>query len=698
MSHMTRIATLGFLVLASGAAAAQEAAVELDSVQVTATRMGAGVDTVPASITVLRGDDLRARGAIDLRSALAGVAGVEIGMGGDNGPAGAVPAFWGLREFDAFLLVVDGVPSGGAFNPALTTLDLTNVERIEIMRGSAPVMYGATSFVGVIHVIHYVAGMAEQRAWVGAGRFGSAQGGVSAALGAIGSWQQSLTVNGELRQLADDDAQVERGHLLYRAGGDLGAGSGRFDADLTVLRQAPDSPVVREGAALTTKTPLDANHNPSDAKFEETRLQLNGGYRTQTGLGEWDTLVSLAVTRAEVLRGFLEDPDNTSPNADGYEQEREVADIYLDSHFSLPLGERLELVYGADALLGAAKQEAGVFEYTVNLDGSNRPSSAAATPVKEGEGEGEREFLGAYVQADWRPVERLDVLAGLRWNLTHEMREGEREDPDGMGGFVEVFVKEKENLSRLSGMLGASWRFWQAEEGHANLYADYRDSFKPAAFEFGPEVEAAIPKAEDARSYEAGIKTLLGDRLEADVAWFYQDFENVFLLEGNDIRKTRLRGAELETALRVTDALRLSGTYAYHDARFVDAAIDTDGDRVADFDVSGNRFELAPERLASVGFLYLPPQGFYGGAHWSSTGERWLNKRNTAPAHGYRTVDGTIGYHAGALTLALHGYNLTDEREPVAESEFSEIVAGSSSYYLLPARHVELQLGYSFGS
>jgi iron complex outermembrane recepter protein len=695
---MTRAAILGFLLATPALAPAQEAPSALDPVQVTATRMDASVDTVPASITVLRGDDLRARGAIDLRSALAGVAGVEVGLGGDNGPAGAVPAFWGLREFDAFLLVVDGVPSGGAFNPALTTLDLTNVERIEVMRGSAPVMYGATSFVGVIHVIHYAAGTAEQRAWIGGGRFGSAEGGVSAALGAIGSWQQSLTVNGELRQLADDDAQVERGHLLYRAGGGLGDGTGRFDADLTVLRQAPDSPVVREGAALTTQTPLDANHNPSDARFEETRLQLNGGYRAHTDVGEWDTLVSLAVTKAEVLRGFLEDPDNAAPNADGYEQEREVADVYLDSHFSLPLGERLELVYGADALLGAAKQEAGVFEYTVNLDGSNRPSSAAATPVKEGEGEGEREFLGAYVQADWRPVERLDLLAGLRWNLTHEMREGEREDPDGMGGFVEVFAKEKESLSRLSGMLGASWRFWQADEGHANVYADYRDSFKPAAFEFGPEVEAGIPKAENARSYEAGVKTLLGERLEADVAWFYQDFENVFLLEGNDIRRTRLRGAELETTLRVTDALRLSGTYAYHDARFVEAAIDTDGDRVADFDVSGNHFELAPERLASLGFLYLPAHGLYYGAHWSSTGDRWLNKRNTAPAHGYRTVDGTIGYHEGALTLAVHGYNLTDEREPVAESEFSEIVAGSSSYYLLPARHVELQLGYSFGS
>jgi outer membrane cobalamin receptor len=83
----------------------------------------------------------------DLRSALALATGVDIAPGADQGPAASVPEFWGLKEFDAFLLVVDGVPWGGTFNPALETLSLVDVERIEILRGAAPVMYGTTSFV-----------------------------------------------------------------------------------------------------------------------------------------------------------------------------------------------------------------------------------------------------------------------------------------------------------------------------------------------------------------------------------------------------------------------------------------------------------------------------------------------------------------------------------------------------------------------
>ncbi len=93
-------------------------------VEVVATRLPESPDEVPAAIEVLTGDDLKSLGATTLEDALALAAGVEIAPGGDAGPAGSVPEFWGLREFDAFLLVVDDVPWGGAFNPALTSLSL----------------------------------------------------------------------------------------------------------------------------------------------------------------------------------------------------------------------------------------------------------------------------------------------------------------------------------------------------------------------------------------------------------------------------------------------------------------------------------------------------------------------------------------------------------------------------------------------
>src|SRR3989442_13407086 len=87
-----------------------------EHVQVITSKVPETTGTTPASVTVITGDELARRGAYDLRSALLVVAGIDIAPGGDGGPGGSIPEFWGLKEFDAFLLTVDGVPWGGAFN------------------------------------------------------------------------------------------------------------------------------------------------------------------------------------------------------------------------------------------------------------------------------------------------------------------------------------------------------------------------------------------------------------------------------------------------------------------------------------------------------------------------------------------------------------------------------------------------------
>ena len=183
---------LMLLFAASVAVAQTPVPPQHETIEVTATRVAEDVIIVPASVTVIDGDELRARNANDLGSALGLVAGVSIAPGGEGGPARAIPEMWGLREFDAFLLVVDGVPWGGAFNPDLATLDLTDVDRIEVVRGSAPVMYGATSFVGVIHVIHRAPGAAGIGR-VSAGSYGSASVAASLPLSQGPDFQQSIS-------------------------------------------------------------------------------------------------------------------------------------------------------------------------------------------------------------------------------------------------------------------------------------------------------------------------------------------------------------------------------------------------------------------------------------------------------------------------------------------------------------------------
>ena len=48
-----------------------------------------------------------------------------------------------------------------------------------MLKGSAPVMYGATSFVGVVQVLHYPAGQAVQQIDLEGGSYGWARGDLS---------------------------------------------------------------------------------------------------------------------------------------------------------------------------------------------------------------------------------------------------------------------------------------------------------------------------------------------------------------------------------------------------------------------------------------------------------------------------------------------------------------------------------------
>src|SRR6185503_4704066 len=250
-------------------------------VEVVATRIPEPAEEVPASIEVITGQELRDWGATDLRGALALATGLDVAPGGDAGPANFVPEFWGLKEFDAFLLVVDGVPWGGAFNPAVTTLDMDGVERIEVLRGAAPVMYGATSFVGVIHVVHRDAAAQKGYVALSGGSFGSGSGRLDAPLPSWAGFESAISLDVSRQGFKDDRTEWGRGQLLWRNSRALGSGQFRFDLSATWLDQDPASPHPREGPALSDAVPLDANHNPDDAFVNDRRFQLSTGYDTK---------------------------------------------------------------------------------------------------------------------------------------------------------------------------------------------------------------------------------------------------------------------------------------------------------------------------------------------------------------------------------------------------------------------------------
>lgn len=668
-----------------------------DTIQITAQRVPESVLSTPAAVTVIDGAELARRGVRDLAGALAGVPGVSIGPGGDGGPASSVPEFMGLREFDAFLLVVDGVPWGGAFNPALSTVDLTDLDRIEVMRGAAPVMYGATSFVGVIHVLHRQAGAPGRAAELYGGSYGSGGGSFTTALRDLGGWHQSLAVRAERQGYKDDRTQFDRGHLLYRGAKTTANGGFRFDFDGTLLNQEPASPTPRAGAVLTPLVPLDSNQNPRDAKLDEERFHLVGAYDRTLGKGSWSTTLSYTHSTRDTLRGFLAALENTDPNAAGFRQDLSQNDVYFDSHVALDLSPDVRVVAGVDHLYGMARAESTTFDYFVPLTGGE-PDVSAADEDMAFDLEDERNFSGLYGQVEWTPVPRLRVQVGARLNHTVEDREAEEEEIGGgeEPGEEEEGGTDKRDTTRGSGVVGVSWLAWEAGADGLWLYADVRDTFKPAALDFGPEAEPEILEPETATSYEIGAKgRMAGGRCVWDVSAFQMDFENLVLSQVRNglpmlvnAGAERFRGIELETRVTLVENLVGQLAYSLHDARFEDFLREFDG---VPRQLSGNKLEMSARHLGGLGLIWSPPRGLFGSVVANYTGERFLNARNTALAPDFTTLSAGLGYRTERWDLRLDGYNLTDERDPVAESEL-----GDAQYYRQPARSVRLSWAARF--
>src|SRR3954467_7191610 len=124
---------------------------QLKELVVTATRLATPANAVTSSVTVISGEDLRARGVRFVQDALRDVPGASVVQVGSYG--GVSSLFLRGGESDYVKVLIDGVPvnqSGGSYNWANLTTD--NIDRIEVLRGPASVIYGSDAMSGVVQI------------------------------------------------------------------------------------------------------------------------------------------------------------------------------------------------------------------------------------------------------------------------------------------------------------------------------------------------------------------------------------------------------------------------------------------------------------------------------------------------------------------------------------------------------------------
>lgn len=658
---------------------------QADSLQQLGTIAVNGVapGSAPQATSVITGDELQARGITDLSGALRLVAGATPAQGGDAGPAGTFPGLLGSREVDDYLLVVDGVPLGSTLVPPFETVDLNDVERIEVTRGPDPIIYGTAAFAGTIKIFHYPAGESSQSARGYVGSYGSKGLEAFTALPTVAGIRQSVSVTLSQQGYSDPRASADRYQFLYRASLQTGDGVLNLDASLLDLQQKPMSPTPVTDAGLATDVPIDSNQNPTGARINEYRSQLALNYSTSLLGWDWLTTASLSHLTNPVQQGFLIDgfdAPGTDPDAEGFMQDRRVMEGFFDSHVSRAFGDDLDLTLGFNDAYSNGNAATAAFDYQASLS-SAAPSAPVPDPDDSAYARDLRNYAGAYVQSHWRLGRGFSLAIGLRENLTNEDRYTVDE---GDGPSTSDY-----RSTELSKSLELDWKALDTPDQSLEPYIKYTNTYQPPQFGFSPDPDdAVLLQPETVRGWQLGARGS-APALEWKVAIMDVNFDNGviavdvnglpgFANGGNDA----YRDLDGELDIKLGEGLDLTLDGNYTDARYENFV--TAGDS-GNMQLSGNRLPLTPRVAASIGLVYGEAEGFNAAFSLHYTGTRFLDEFNQVSAAAFTTYDAKLGYGFGLWNLYLSAINLSDRRDPVAASEL-----GDGQVYRLLGRSFEL--------
>ncbi len=284
----------------------------------------------PSVATVITAEDIKAIGATSLDEALESVPGLHVTLSFNR--LNSVYSFRGIHagQNPQVLLLLNGVPLRQLFSgarPNNLRLPVSNIARIEVIRGPGSAVYGADAFAGVINVITYQAGNnGNTEAGVKGGSF-NRKGGWASTAGQLGEWNI-------LFNLESDKSDGDRGRVVQS---DLQ--QAYFDAKyVTSASHAP-------GALDTRYDILTSQLSLSNQKWNIDFWQ----YRNKdAGVGPGAAQV-LDPTGSQDTKLYMFDILYQSDNYGAWNWEGETSYLYgkSKSHFVLfPDGSRLPI--GAD--------------------------------------------------------------------------------------------------------------------------------------------------------------------------------------------------------------------------------------------------------------------------------------------------------------------------------------------------------------
>jgi vitamin B12 transporter len=594
----------------------------LAPIVVTATRVPTRADRLPHRVTVLSGDALRSAGLATVADALQTVPGLTVVRTG--APGAATSVFVRGGESDYVKVLVDGIPlnePGGAYDFAHLTLD--NVERIEVLRGPASVLYGSDAVSGVVQVFTRAGGR-RLSAGARAGTLGTVEmdasveaGGPTAGLALGARWTGSDGLY-DFNNRYDNRALSARARLAPDRNTDVGLTLRLSDSDFHYPTDGAGVPVDRNQHQLTDVTTLGLEV----ARRLDSRVEAR-----------------LALTSNEIGGGFDDAPDGPGDTLGSYafRSQRDLERRGADARVSFMPTDRLRLIAG------------GAWEHERERSSSRAESEFGPF---DSEMDASRDNWAGYVQlsADAGPAA---VTGGIR------LDENER-----FGTFVTYRTGAGVTLPagfRLFGSVGSAFK-------------------APLFFEqFGGTFVIGNPALDPERSvsWEGGAEqSAWGGRVRASVTYFGQRFTPLTPGGPNyvNVAAARADGVEVEARVHPVRGLSVGAQYTWLSTEVTDAGTlpaDDAAFRLGDRLLRRPAHTLSFDATASLGRLRVGGALRRIGARADADFASFPAVRLTLPAHTVLDLGGEV--ELPRFAAALPAVVLTGRVENALDEDYQEV-------------------------
>ena len=507
----------------------------LNPVVVTATRTESDARRLSSSVAVITGAELRERGFRFVLDWLQETPGLNVVQTGSFG--GLTSLFTRGGESDYTKVLVDGIPvnqPGGSIDLAHLGTDL--IERIEVLRGPASVLYGSDAMSGVIQIVTRK-GAGRPRIDVAArfGTFGTADLQAEAAgSSGIARWSAGVT------------RFSSAGIYPYNNHYENSTASAR-------LALVPDA---KTDLAFTARWGDSEHHFPTD--FAGALSDTNQ-FGSQDGLTlSFDGGRQLSSTFAlRALAGLFDSETKFDDISDGIHDQTGFG---FESHRRARVKRGLVDLRGLFEATKALQLSGGVEFSNEDQHSTGTTTSDFGTGVFTDSSEFERDRgnTAFYGQALARLGDKADLQAGLRFD-----------ENDVFGNFT-------------TWRLGVAVRPTNALKLHASAGSAFKqptfsEQFADSPFEVGdPDL---VP--EESTSWQAGAElSFASRRLTVSATWFAQQFTNMILYTAAapgqptyvNVAEARADGIEAGVYVALTGELALKARYTW-----LDTEVENDG-------------------------------------------------------------------------------------------------------------------------